>query len=263
MLYDKHYNDVFVPECKDGPTWGRNHSRLDAWVLKRSYSNFEMIGYEIKISKSDFRSDIKYVNYLPMCNTLYFICPWNMIQVSEIPLEVGLIYVSKNEGRLITRKKAVYRDIAIPTDTLIYILMSRSQIVDNTDKTSTREYWKNFVEKKNEFHDIGQRASKKIRQLISEKIDVVDEENKELKHEHEVVLNRIKSFELFERLLNENGIRTNGYDFKLFKERNIGATVQMLCGDKSKEVISYLNNIERGIDNIKQVLNIEDDTPIK
>jgi len=31
-----------------------------------------MVGYEIKVSKSDFFNDIKWQEYLPMCNELFF-----------------------------------------------------------------------------------------------------------------------------------------------------------------------------------------------
>ncbi|GAG12604.1 unnamed protein product, partial [marine sediment metagenome] len=32
LLAAKHWKDIFIPECKDGPSWGGRPLRLDAWV---------------------------------------------------------------------------------------------------------------------------------------------------------------------------------------------------------------------------------------
>lgn len=36
LIAARHTNDVFVPECKDGPTWGGGAMRLDAWAMRKS-----------------------------------------------------------------------------------------------------------------------------------------------------------------------------------------------------------------------------------
>jgi hypothetical protein len=46
LLRVKHEGDVFVPECKTGPSQGHDHSRFDAWVMRKSWANAETIGYE-------------------------------------------------------------------------------------------------------------------------------------------------------------------------------------------------------------------------
>src|SRR5258706_16426649 len=48
LLAEKHAADVFVPECKDGPSQGTQHFRMDAWAMLKSWSNPLTIGYEIK-----------------------------------------------------------------------------------------------------------------------------------------------------------------------------------------------------------------------
>ena len=80
-LKAKHTDDVFVAECKNGPTHTASHRRLDAWVMKKSWSPITMLGYEIKQSRSDFLQDNKWQAYLPCCHQLYFVCPkgyWDM-----------------------------------------------------------------------------------------------------------------------------------------------------------------------------------------
>jgi hypothetical protein len=54
-LAQRHKDDVFVPECKNGPTQTGSHRRLDAWVMLKTWSPVTMIGYEIKVSRSDCR----------------------------------------------------------------------------------------------------------------------------------------------------------------------------------------------------------------
>jgi hypothetical protein len=57
LLKQKHYDDIFIPECKDGPTQLGSHLRMDAWVMKKSWANSCFIGYEEKVSRSDFLQD--------------------------------------------------------------------------------------------------------------------------------------------------------------------------------------------------------------
>lgn len=35
LLRTKHAEDVFVDECKDGPTHYGHHLRMDAWAMKK------------------------------------------------------------------------------------------------------------------------------------------------------------------------------------------------------------------------------------
>ena len=70
LLAKKHSADVFVPECKTGGTWAGTHLRLDAWAMRRSWTHPTVWGYEIKVSRSDFLSDDKWVGYLPTVRPL-------------------------------------------------------------------------------------------------------------------------------------------------------------------------------------------------
>ena len=79
LLAVKHSKDIFVPECKDGPTHTADHLRMDAWVMKRSWVRPLSIGYEIKISRQDFLNDQKWHSYLNYCNEFYFVCPAGLI----------------------------------------------------------------------------------------------------------------------------------------------------------------------------------------
>lgn len=129
LLAQKHRKDIFVPQCKTGPTWYCNKGLLilDAWVMKKSWLNPLVIGYELKISRNDFLNDKKWRGYLSFCNEFYFVSLKNIIFPPELPEEAGLMY--KAGSRLFTKKKSIYRNIEIPTTIFEYILMNRIKVI--------------------------------------------------------------------------------------------------------------------------------------
>jgi len=139
LLANRHSDDVFVPECKDGPSYGRNHVRMDAWAMAKSYSRFRPTGYEIKMSRSDFLRDGKYPLYLPYCNSLWFVAPHGIIDPRELPEEVGLLQISKKGARLFTKKKAPIRTIDPPVALYEYLLISRTRIKDENAEMKERQ----------------------------------------------------------------------------------------------------------------------------
>ena len=116
LLAVKHGKDVFVPECKDGPTWGGEHLRLDAWAMARSWTRPLTWGYEIKITRRDFMQDKKWQSYLGFCSEFYFVTTANVIKPEELPAEAGLMVASKNLTRLYTKKKAQRRQVEVPEE---------------------------------------------------------------------------------------------------------------------------------------------------
>lgn len=51
--------------------------------------------YEFKISRGDFLHDTKWQDYLDFCHSLSFACPYGLIDLSELPRDIGLIYIIK------------------------------------------------------------------------------------------------------------------------------------------------------------------------
>jgi hypothetical protein len=186
LLAEKHANDVFVTECKSGPTFG-GLKILDAWAMKRSWTHPMAIGYEIKIHRGDFMNDVKWNNYLEYCNVFYFVTPPGTIDISELPAEAGLITVSKNGKTLYNRKKSVYRPTAIPESLYKYILMCRVDIhPSHYNKQERIEFWKNWLQRKEEYQDLGHACSRQIHKVLRDQVIKVQEENNNLK--------RIKEF---------------------------------------------------------------------
>ena len=100
-----HYSSLktYKPftEVKTGNTWSDQepYFRLDVVAFKIGWKNPELIGFEIKVSRSDFKGDKKWKNYLKFVNKFCFACPDGLIKKEELPDNVGLVY-TMNDGRL-------------------------------------------------------------------------------------------------------------------------------------------------------------------
>lgn len=248
LLAAKHSKDVFVPECKSGPTQWGNHDRLDAWVMPRSWAHPAVTGYEIKVSRSDFMRDEKWQNYLPMCNFLYFVAPKGLIDPGELPQEVGLMEVTTGGRRLITRRKAVKRDVSIPEDVWRYILMCRAAIRGETqDSVGRAEYWRMWLEKRAEDQELGGFVSKRILALYDENVTKVQAENNALR-------SRIAGLERVEKVLADLGITEVG---RYGAEGQVRQALAQKRGDLSQRMVHRLNECERAIRELRSVTEEE------
>lgn len=189
LLKQRHSKDVFVPECKDGPTWTKDgHRRLDAWVMTRSWSHFALIGYEIKVSRSDFLSDKKMRFYLPLCNAFYVVCPPGVVKsIDELPEGTGMLMPTSTGSRLLTKKRASFREIEPPIKLYEYVIMCRSKITSHPEweDLGSVEYWENWLKTKEVNHRLGELVSKGLSETIKKYRDEIAEENRDLKRENE------------------------------------------------------------------------------
>lgn len=201
LLAERHKNDVFVSQCKTGQSLAADHfSILDAWCMKRSWSQQLMIGYEIKLSRSDFMQDQKFHKYLDYCNEFYFVTTSGTISKHEIPKEVGLIVLTKNANSLIKSKRAAYRQIDFPVDLIKYVLISRAEIQASSKIWSSahssnqkREFFEAWLQNKKIDQSFGRMLSKEIRTEVNKKILDVEYDNKRLQQQIEA-LEHIKKF---------------------------------------------------------------------
>jgi len=194
LLQKKHAKDVIVTECKNGETWGaRDLLKLDAWVLLRTYSPLTTIGYEIKCSRQDFEHDQKWTNYLGLCHLFYFVCPAGLIRVTDLPNRIGIIWASKD--KLHTKRKAerIEPDIEKLSRLLIYVVMARSQIVDNMYEVNSEppkshlQLLKEATEKANEKRELAYFVRGHVRDIFTQ----TQKASRELKYREDM----IKQFE--------------------------------------------------------------------
>lgn len=183
LLAKRHDKDVFVPECKDGPTQSGPHLRLDGWAMRKSWANPCVTGYEVKVNRSDFLADDKWPGYLPLCNVFYFVSPPGVIRAEEVSPAAGLIWISSTGESLVTKKKAPFRQVAIPDSIYRYILMCRTKIIKEVERftsQSSREHWQNWLAVKRENQKLGWMVSKRVAEMAHD----LERKNEELKSKH-------------------------------------------------------------------------------
>jgi hypothetical protein len=171
-IESRHVKDLVIPECKNGPTQTGSHRRFDAWVLVRTWSPITMIGYEIKVSRSDWRRDEKLADYQGLCHLLYIVAPKGVVPLDELPAGVGLLEAVGEGTRLVTRRKASRHEITLPAELLVYILMARVRVGTERQAGQTEDYQrearraalKQWVEEKAERRRLAWVVSKKIQQ---------------------------------------------------------------------------------------------------
>ncbi len=188
LLEAKHEKDVFVPECKDGPTWGTSHMRMDAWAMRRSWSRPCVWAYEIKVSRSDFTGDRKYQGVYQCCNEFYWVCPPGLIRPEEVDDAAGLLWGSMSGSKLFTKKKAKYRpDVEIPDCLYRYLLMNRCRItgprLSHYEEEPKIEYWKRWLREKAESRRIGYAVGRKLREMYEKDVEQVRYRQTELARE--------------------------------------------------------------------------------
>ncbi len=201
LLSVKHQNDVFVTECKDGPS---PSARIDAWAMDKSWAHPVTHGYEVKVTRADFIHDEKMTAYLSMCNVMYLVCPWGMIDPKEIPEQFGLLYVAKTGKRLYTKVKAPHRKVKIKESLFRYVLMSRAKIGKSAFsmipvQIKDSEYWKEWLAKKDEDKVLGMEVKRKIKELATGEIFKIQQQNDFLERE-------IRGLQSVKEILKEMGI---------------------------------------------------------
>lgn len=185
LLLDRHTGannpDFIAFEVKTGSTWTKkpDFGILDCWVMKRSWTHTRTIGYEIKVSRGDFLNDNKWQKYLPFCNEFYFICPTDLIDKTELPPQVGLIFVTKNCNKLRTIKKAPWehRNAEQQLDIYKYIIMhklSSDTYPFHSDKT---DYYEDWLANKISNQELGYKVGSKL----ALELQIADRINSDLK----------------------------------------------------------------------------------
>ena len=245
LLSIKHSKDVFVPECKNGPSiTGPGHRRMDAWAMRKSWSNPRVWAYEVKVSRSDFLRDDKWHEYLECCNELYFVCPNKLISPDEVPAEVGLLWASSTGSKLFVKKKAPTRNEQIKESVFRYILMSRSTIGQDYDYRN-REYWGKWLEHERLDYEFGSRVSRKIRERVDSEVTKVRNENSRIQ-------TQIQTLEYLRDRMIELGL-----DPTVSSEYRIDRALEKVTESVPSELRTSIRNTIRDLPKLAELLGIE------
>lgn len=164
-LGEKHWRDFFLTEVKSGSSWMTikgDMKILDALAIRKSWTSPCFTGYEIKVSRSDFLRDSKFYTYEELCNCLYIVCPKGMIERTEVPESVGLMYYDPDKKTITTKKKAIFRKIEYSPDMLLYIIYSRLDSDRYPFFSDKQEYYKAYIEGKRDNRELGRAIKTKL-----------------------------------------------------------------------------------------------------
>ena len=244
-LKARHSEDVFVPECKDGPSVG-SFSRMDAWVMPRSWAHPDVTCYEVKVSRQDFVGDNKWMNYLPCCNYMYFATAPGIVKDGELPAEVGHLELSKTGNRLFLRKKAARREANTEqlNQVMRYILMWRANVGRDKEVSGSlgASHWEGILAEKAEKRRYGHMLGRRIGQMYREEVAKVQAENVRLTGLHSV-------YESIRRCIQRVGL-----DPETCSEWRFDDRLSELLNGGHKEVVGDVNRAINSLTALKSEL---------
>lgn len=172
-LRDMHLSrsSYFITECKTCSTYFPDPQGLlkfDGLAITKSYTKPCIIGYEIKVSRNDFKQDNKWHLYLQYCNEFFFVVPTGLVKKEELPDNVGLIYYNPDTKALRTVKKALYRQIEEPVGVYKYIIFSKLEEDRIPFYESKAEYARDYLEDRNDKRYIGSTLGSKMAKDLEE-----------------------------------------------------------------------------------------------
>ena len=196
---------VLYAQCKNGPTWFTSGLRvLDALAVRKSWVHQELVGFEIKTSRSDFTGDDKWPDYYQLCHRFYWVCPRALIKPQEIDAKAGLIWINA-EGVAHTRKRALVRKIEMPENLLWYLLICRETRDDRPQ--SDKEFWRDWLEGRRDDHDVGYRVRVGLPRRVGDLAQALERERARFKDYDEALreFNITSHWQLRERLAYTGG----------------------------------------------------------
>ena len=111
------------------PMGSAGNCRPDVFAIPKSFANFKPLIYEVKISVSDFRSDItsgKWQSYLKYCCAVIFAVPAGLINKDDVPKGCGLIVRHDEVWRMAKSPTLQYFD-TLPKELWIKLLIDGIQ----------------------------------------------------------------------------------------------------------------------------------------
>lgn len=115
--------------------------RPDVYTLQKSFTNPNPMAYEIKVSVSDFRSDVtkaKWHNYKRYAYGVTFAVPMGLITKNDLPEGCGLMTFNGQSWR--TVKKATLHPRELSTQFLLKLLMDGNRLLSEEKPIQNRDF---------------------------------------------------------------------------------------------------------------------------
>lgn len=104
--------------------------QIDFWVMVKSWTDYNVLAFEIKMSRGDWLQDRKFPEYWDACNKFYLATPQGLLKPEEIerlPAQVGLVEAFKNEKGIRPIKESYRMNVDIDARVFRAILMNRAK----------------------------------------------------------------------------------------------------------------------------------------
>jgi hypothetical protein len=161
--------------------------RPDVYIMQKSYSRFTPMAYEVKVSVSDFRSDVtsgKWQSYLQYASGVVFAVPLGLINKDDLPKGCGLIV--RGEGWRHVKKPILQRISTLPHDAWMKLMIDGINRVDPAARLALRhEYASAETMRKRFGEDIASLLSKRelAKYRIEESIKQLDRERQRIEEQ--------------------------------------------------------------------------------
>lgn len=252
QLSKRHAGEPFFTEVKNGPTWiSSNLLKLDALAFKKSWANPCITGYEVKVDRNDFLRDDKWPGYKDYCNRLYFACPHGLIDKGELSDDVGLIYYNPEKDTIFTKKQALFREIVIPQEMLLYLILARccNEYKDPYPFFNSRkEFFEKWLEEKEEKGKLGY----KVKNRMTEIIEQLQEENKKLKDERDRNSDYKEQIERIKNIMADAGLKVSHWRDGYIKELQTALQTKIPF-----QMVNPILSIDDNIKFLKSMIGIE------
>lgn len=223
--------------------------RPDVFTLQKSFSKPNPITYEIKVSVSDFRSDItkgKWQQYLKFSYGVVFAAPKGLISKDDVPKGCGLMYYNGDGLWRTVRKPTINPIASLDTDFILKLL------VYGDERQSSREQKVITFDE----YTANRKLRKKYGDSIAYKMSLVDNYKE---YKEEIADARRGVLEVLGVEYDPKRIRDDGSDFN-FKysvmqaiqklEAKLDAANRLELVDKEVQLVK--RNLDRSLENMSE-----------
>lgn len=168
--------------------------RPDVYLLKKRYSTFAPVTYEVKVSVSDFRSDItsgKWQGYLNFSSAVIFAVPAGLIKKEDVPAGCGLI-VRHDEVWRMVKKPTMQHLETLPRESWLKLVIDGiDRALEQRDAPKVRHALNSWSAERVLAKKVGGEIAALISKAMSSK-DLVEHEIQELENQREEIRTNAK-----------------------------------------------------------------------
>lgn len=133
--------------------------RPDVFTIRKSYAHPKPLAYEVKVSVSDFRSDItkgKWQSYLEFASGVHFVVPAGLISKADLPPGCGLITFNTETGAFHTAKAPTLQKVTMPETALMKLVIDGAR---RQHETYRSQHYSEYAARKKVSKKLGERVA--------------------------------------------------------------------------------------------------------